>query len=159
MSRALSKKMYKYLFIIFFIVPVNAFSEDWRHFSLEPDPWFSIQTTGKGRISVGNHSVTIKIETAQIMGTNKIKGENTLMNVKVGIAHYVNNEDWLVSSLSPPQNINATINKETILTIAPFKTTFDVPSKILENKHWVVLRIELMNEEGKTVYGFTHEPD
>ena len=93
------------------------------------------------------------------MGTNKIKGENTLMNVKVGIAHYVNNEDWLVSSLSPPQNINATINKETILTIAPFKTTFDVPSKILENKHWVVLRIELMNEEGKTVYGFTHEPD
>lgn len=134
------------------------FANDWRAFSLESDDWFSIQTTGNGEINIKGDSVTVKLHSALISGTDKIIDKRTITKLQVGIAYYKSKDSWLVSSLSSPQEINKTIQANTNIIVPSFETSFIVPENILNKEHWVVLQMTIVDKEGKEAYVFTHEP-
>lgn len=156
--RASKTRMKKILFLLL-AYPVFAVAGDWRDFSIGSDTWFSIQTTGNGSVSIQENNVTVKIHSVFVSGTDKITNNRTLTELQVGIAYYKNKDDWLVSKLSKPQIVNAVINKNTKLSITPFKTSFVVSKNILNKEHWIVLQMTLVDINSKKTYVFAHEPD
>ncbi|MBT8292316.1 MAG: hypothetical protein KJN70_03510, partial [Eudoraea sp.] len=122
-------------------------------------PWFSIQTTGNGEMRVKEDNVTVKIHSARINGTSKIVDQRKLTELQVGVAYYKSKDNWLVSSLSTPKHINTMVDKNTNINVPSFETSFTVPKDILNQEHWVVLQMTLVDSSGKQYFVFTHVPD
>jgi hypothetical protein len=127
---------------------------------LESSPFFSVQTTGNGQVFIKGDSVTVKLDSGQMIGTEKITNTIPLVHVQAGIAsHNKKNDGWGISALSTPQLLNNPINSRDTLTIKPFETTFNVPKDILKDDHWVILQITVKNPTGRNALLFSHEPE
>ena len=149
----------KTILILLLAYPLFTVAGESRDFSIESDTWFSIQTTGTGSVGIQDSNVTVKVNSSLVSGTDKSATNQTLTEIQVGIAYYKNKDDWLVAKLSKPQIINTVINKNTKLSITPFTTSFKVPKNILNQEHWVVFQMTIVDKNGKKSYVFAHEPD
>ena len=134
-------------------------ASDWRAFTLESHPTFTIQAIGEGKVRKTEEKIEIEISSLILRTHPEIINPVQVSGIRIGLAKPSEDDEWEDYLYSNVFEVVETIQVGNKHQIAPISVTLEFPNNEEFLKSWVVLETIIPTKEYGDTTVYAHEPN
>jgi len=137
-------------------------AEDWRAFSVQTAPGFSVQLAAEGSVKMDQEQVWFRVDSAKLSRPDAATMETEATAVYVGLAYpldppTVDGDTWAIFTHPAPIELSITLSPDGETVLEAFEQNIDIKGKAIPKGTWVFMSVGARTE-GQVGYNFAHEP-
>jgi len=138
-------------------------SADWREFTLESAPGFTVQVLAEGKVKINEDCICIDIQNAKLFRPDGVENTEKIIGIMVGIASLIDppsseGDTWEEFAISmSPVLLPVLLKPDGELELAPFTRVIELEDKVVPEDIWVMMSV-VAGEPDDYGVSYAHEP-